>query len=412
MGRPNVTIVKQNGKLGRRAPNTDAVFGLVLSALAIEGGMQNGVVYPMVSIKDAIAIGITAAYDTTNTVLVYHHINRFFIRNPNATLYLITAPQTASLADMVNVTGAYAAVLLRSQNGKIKYLGVGRNPAGGYTPTLAGGVDNDVTAAIANAQALYDSEFIKFRYADFLIEGRSFNGTAAAATDLRTLAAPNVSVTIIADPAISGANAAYHGYAAVGDVLGLISLAAVSQDPGELTPAFNLQNTGLGLFVTAGLSSNLNISSYADADLGTLNDKGYLFPDVTAGVDGYFISDSHTCSAIAGNDYAYIENNRTIEKMIFLARTAILPLVKSRLKVDPKTGFILPQVCKTIETTGNRSIAGMQTDGDLSGGIDTYVDPNQNLLGGANLNVELTAVPVSIGRAITLSIGFSNPLNS
>jgi len=412
MGRPNVLIIKTNGNLGRRNPNTDAVLGKVMSAPAIEGGMQNGIVYPLASINDAIAIGITAAYDLANTLLAYHHINRFFTRNPNATLYLITAPQSASLADMTNITGVYVPVLLRAMAGKVKYVGVARNPAVGYVPVLAGGADSDVAAAVANAQALYDAEFAQFRYAGFLIEGRSFNGTAAAATDLRTLGCPNVSITWIADPAISGANALYNGYAAVGDTLGLISLAAVSQDAGELTPAFNLQNKGLGLFLTAGLSSNLSVNSYSDADLDMLNDKGYIFPDVTAGIDGFYISDSHTCSAIGNNDYAYIENNRTIEKAIFLARSAILPLVKSRLKADPNTGLLLPQVCKSIEATGNRSLGGMLTDGDISGGIDTYVDPNQNVLSTSQLLIQITFVPVSIGRQITISIGFSNPLKT
>lgn len=54
----------------------------------------------------------------------------------------------------------------------------------------------------------------------------------------------------------------------------------------------------------------------------------------------------------------------------------------------------------------------MQTDGDLSGGIDTYVDPSQNVLATSNLNVAITAVPVPIGRQITINLGFSNPLNA
>lgn len=414
MARPNVRINKLNGRLGRRTPNTDAIFAMVLSSPEVTGGgnLKNGVGYPFASIKDAIAIGITEAFDTTNHVLVYHHINRFFIRNPNATLYFMTAPQTAALADMVNVANAYAKKLLRDQQGKIKFIGIGRNPAADYEPVLTDGLDADVVAAVANAQALYVSEFALYRYASFLIEGRSFNGTAASAKDLRTLAAPNVSVTIAADPAISAAHANYHGYAAIGDVLGLISLAAVSQDPGELDPAFNLQNTGLGLFTTAGLSSNLAMSAYNDADLDQLNDKGYIFPDVIAGFDGYYLSDSHTCSAIANNDYAYIESNRTIEKAITLARTAILPKVKARLKVDTATGFLEDDDRKAVETTGKKAIEQMQDDGDISGGIDCYVDPAQNVLATSSFNVELSFVPVSIGRQITISIGFSNPFKS
>jgi hypothetical protein len=412
--RPNVTIVKSNGNLGRRAPTTDAVFGCVISAPAIAGAgnMQNGVVYPFNSINDAMAIGITAAYDTANTVLVYYRINRFFLRNPNATLYALFAPQTAALADMVDPLQAYAPTLLKSQNGAIKYCWIARNPVAGYTPVLSGGFDEDVLNAIPKAQALYTSEFASFRYAGFLIEGRSFNGTAGASTNLRALLDTNVSVTAAADPATSNLNAAFHGYAAVEDIAGIISLAAVSQDPGELNPAFNLQNTGLGMFVTAGLSSNLSINSYVDADLDQLNTNGIICPDVVAGYPGFYMNDSHTCGAIADNDYAYIENNRTIEKAIFLSRTAILPNVKSRVYVDPSSGELAPKACKAIETTGNRSLAGMQTDGDISGGIDTYVDPSQNLLATSQLIVQMTFVPVPIARQITINIGFSNPLNT
>ncbi len=412
MARPNATINKRNGKLGRRSANTDAVFGMVLSAPAIVGKMQNGVVYPLASVRDAIAIGITAAYDDTNNVLVYYHIDRFFKRNANGFLYFLTAPQTATLADMCNVANDYAKKLLREQGGKIKYIGVGRNPAADYEPVLLTGLDSDVLTAVANAQALYTDEFSKFRYADFLIEGRAFNGTAAAAKDLRTLNCPQVSVTIAADPAISQAKSAYNDYAALGDVLGLISLAAVSQDPGELIPAFNLNNAGLNMFVTAGLSSNLDVNSYADADLDLLNSKGYIFPDVNSGIDGFYISDSHTCSPLADNDYAYIENNRTIEKMIFLARTALLPKVKSRLKVDDSTGELQAADLKTLETTGKKAIKQMQDDGDLSGNIDCYVPDGQNLLSGEDLNIEIAATPLSIARQIVIGIGFSNPFKS
>jgi hypothetical protein len=194
--------------------------------------------------------------------------------------------------------------------------------------------------------------------------------------------------------------------------LGIISLAAVSQDPGELIDKFNLSNAGLGMFETAGLSSNLGVDTYADADLDLLNDKGYIFPDIVPGIDGSFLSDSHTCSPLLNNDYAYIENNRTIEKAIFLARTALLPKVKSRFKVDSTTGQMQDDDRKALESLGKKSIEGMEDDGDISGGRDCYVDPDQNLLSGDVLNVELSFTPVSIGRQLVLSIGFSNPFKA
>jgi hypothetical protein len=412
MGVPNVQIIKRNGALGRRNPNTDGVCALITTGVAVSGKLVLGTVYPLRSTRDAIALGITEAYDAANKVLVYHPIDRFFKRNPNGTLYIQVNAQTNTLEDLCDVSKEFAKKVLRDLKGIVKFVGVTHNPATGYTPTLTTGLDADVIAAIPKAQALYEDEFSKFRMASFLIEGRSFNGTAAAALDLRTLNAANVSVTIAQDPDVAALETEYAGYAAVGDVLGLISKAAVSQNIGEYQPDFNLNNTGLNLFVTAALSSGSDINSYADADLDTLDDKGYIFPIAVAGLDGFYLNDSHTASALLNNDYAYIENNRTIEKAVFLARQALLPRVKSRVQVDSATGQLAPEDVKTLETIGKRALAGMETDGDVSGGIDCYVDPEQDIIATSRIDVEVSFIPVSIARQITLSIGFVNPFKA
>lgn len=412
MGRSNVTVIKRNGALGRRSANTDGVCALVTTGVAVTDKLVLGTVYPLKSTRDALALGLDDAYDTANSVLVYHHIDRFFKRSPNGTLYIQVNAQTNSLEDLCDITKNFAKKVLREQKGLIKFIGITRNPASGYTPTLETGLDGDVLAAIPNAQAIYADEFSKFRYASFLIEGRQFNGTAAAALDLRTLNSPNVSVTIAQDPAVASQNVAFAKYAAVGDVLGLISFAAVSQDIGEFTPDFNLNDAGRNLFETAGLSSGLDVNSYADEDLDALHDKAYIFPTAVAGLDGFYLNDSHTCSPLANNDYAYIENNRTIEKAIFLARQALLPRVKSRVKVDPDSGQLAPEDVKTLETIGKGSLAGMEKDQDISGGIDCFVDPEQDVLSTSVINVEVSFTPVSIARQITLSIGFVNPFKA
>lgn len=412
MARPNVTIIKRNGALGRRNPSQDAICGLVTTGVAVAGKLVLGTVYPLNSVRDALALGIDAAYDTANSVLVFHPIDRFFKRNPDGTLYILVAAQTNSLTDLVDPTKDFAKKLLRELKGVVKFLGITRNPAALYAPVLATGLDSDVLTAVTKAQTLYDEEFGLFRYASVLIEGRSFNGTSGAAKDLRTLASPNVSVTIAADPAISGSLAMRNGYAAVGDVLGLISKADVSQNIGEFTPAFNLSDAGRAIFITAGLSSNLNINSYLDADLDALDTKGYIFPCAIAGLEGFYLNDSHTASVLAANDYAYIENNRTIEKAIFLARQALLPRVKSRIKVDPDTGQLQDEDRKALEAIGIKALEGMETDGDISGGIDCFVNPAQNVLTTSLIAVEISFTPVSIARQITVSIGFVNPFKS
>lgn len=402
-----LNIIKTNGNLGRTASNTDMISALVMNGLAT-ADVVLGTVYELRSTDEAEALGLDADYDDTNSVLVYHHIQRAFLRNPSIILHIMLVAQTVTLTEMVDKENEYLAKLLREKNGAIVQWAVARNPVVGYTPTLVTGLDEDVVNAIPKAQALIEFEETKFRFSDGFIEGKSFNGTATAALDVRSLASDGISVVIAADPSISAAKAIYNGYAAVGDVLGVCSLVAVSQNIGELADDYNLTDADNLAFITAGLSSNKLMYEYSDVAIETLHDKGYIFAESTPGKAGYWFNDSSNCTAIT-SDYAYKENTRTIKKAIKLTRVALLPRMKRRIPVDPTTGFIANTEAKDIETAIKTAIQVMQSDGDISGGIDAYVNPEQNVLSTSKFECEVTFVPVAIGRAITLKIGFTNP---
>lgn len=408
MGRSKLTVEISDGNLGRRQPNADMVSALVMNGVATVDYVIGDIV-ELRSVKDAEYIGLDAAYDTTNKVLVFHHISRFFLRNPSGILHIMLVAQDVTLTQMVDVQNNYVAKVLRENAGAIVQWAVARNPDATYVPTLVSGLDGDVITAIDKAQELIDFEFDRFRYSDCFIEGRSLNGTAVAALDLRTKNAPGVSVVVGADRAISESDTLFNGYAAVGDVLGLTSVAAVSQNIGELSPEFNLTNEANKAFITAGLSSNIGLSDYSETDLDALHDKGYIFADTNPGEVGFWLNDSHTCTALT-SDYAYKENNRTIKKAIKEARRVLQPRIKRRIYVNSETGKIAATDAKDIETMTKGAIKPMLNDGDISGGIDAYVDPDQNILETSRLELELTFVPVAIGRQIKLLIGFKNPL--
>ncbi|MDN3621344.1 DUF2586 family protein [Polaribacter undariae] len=400
-------ITKSNGNLGRTASNTDMVSAIVMNGLATDD-LELDAIYELRSLDDAAALGLDADYDLVNEVLVFHHLERAFLRNPSIILHLMLVAQTVTLTEMVDKDNEYLAKVLREKNGTIVQWAVALNPVTSYEATLLTGLDADVVSAIPKAQELTAFEESKHRFSDGFIEGRSFNGTATNALDTRTLDSDGVTVVIVADTAISKAKEIYNGYAAVGDVLGLCSLAAVSQNIGELADEFNLTDANNDAFITAGLSSNKAMSEYSDADIETLHDKGHVFAESTPGKAGFWLNDSSTCTAIT-SDYAYKENNRTIKKAIKLARVALLPRLKRRIPVDATTGFIAKTEAKDIETALISAVTIMQSDGDVSGGIDAYVNPEQNVLADSKFECELTFVPVAIGRSITLKIGFKNP---
>jgi hypothetical protein len=409
MARPNIVIEKLEGGLGRRNPNADMVSGIVMNAVATNE-MELGKVYVLISMASVEALGLNEAYDTDNEVLVYERLRRIFVRNPSITLYFMPVAQTVTLTEMVDKEEDYAAKLLREQAGNIVQLAVARNPATGYTPTISNGLDEDSVNAVPKAQELAIAEFDKARYCEFIIEGRSFTGTAAAIASLRESdpKCPDVSVVLLADPSVYAQNELFEGYAAVEDVLALVSLSAVSQNAGELIEAFNLTNKLQGLYLTCGLSSAKELAEYTDADLDALHDKGYIFGNFTPGIAGFHLNDTPTATGL-DSDYAYIENNRTIKKAIRLARTVLVPRIKSRTLVDPDTGRIAHEDAKELEAITEASLSSMVADGDISGGVDAYVDPAQDVLSTSKIEVLLTFVPVAINRKITLKIGFDNP---
>ncbi len=410
MERPRLIVKKLSNGLGRRKPSKDMLTGAVMNAVATSK-MQLGEIYTLKSISEIEALGLNAEYDITNKVLVYERLRRLFVHNESITVYFMPVAQTVTLAQMADKEKPYLSKLLKDKAGKIVQAFIARNPTANYSPTISKGLDKDSIDAMYKAQALLDAEFGKDRYCEVFVEGRSFSGSTSAVVNCRELtnACPDVSLVVMADNDVSKRLPIYNGYAAVEDFTAMVSLAAVSQNAGELIEPFNLTKVAEGVFINAGLSSGEHINHYSDTELDTLDEKGLVFATSVSGMAGFWINDTHTCAKI-DSDFAYVENNRSIKKAIKLARLALLPRVKSRLKVDEDTGYIAPEVVKDLETTVKTSLDPMLVDGDISGGVDAYIDPKQNVLASSEFECLLTFIPLAIGRKITLKVGFNNPL--
>lgn len=402
----------QRGTLGASVlGNKDAISGLLASGVAVSGNDLNGILgiavgqtVKLTSLKDAESYGITADYDATNKVRVWHHIEEFYrMAGEGSTLYLMLYNGTPT-----NAMGEeYAKKMIADAAGEIRLLAVAYNPEESYNPTAVNGLEEDIYAAIKPAQELYDWSYETFRPCQIILEGRGFSATTStAAADLRALkddddnviGAYKVSICIGQDYNYAQTqDTVGQKYADVGTMLGMLASKKVNENIGEVANG-NLMNVQKGKWTKAALSNHKSIADM-DSQLQGLEDKGYVFAISYAGLDGVYFNNDHTCTPIIKDKEGYfneytISYGRVHDKAVRDLRTALLPRVKSSQPVDSKTGKLPMAIVKYFEAIGDEVFQTMKAEGLITEG-KTKVDENSDLLISPRvLKVSFVVVPM------------------
>lgn len=318
-----------------------------------------------------------------------YHIKEYFRINPNGNLYVgfYAVPSTYDFTDV--------QTMQNFANGKIRQFAV---YCDGTTYT-----SGKVQAAQAIATAMATDKKPAQILVTFDFSAASLN----AMTDLSTLNSNNVSVVIGQD----GLNLGYRLYKAtgrsitcLGAVLGAVSLAKVNEDIAWLSK-FNLSN-GNELEVVA-FANGVLFSATTTALLTTLDNSRYIFLMKQVDYAGTFVNDSNCC-ILESSDYAYIENNRTIDKAIRLLRVAYLPALASPLVLN-SDGTLTDTTVAYFESLGNIALDQMVRDTELSA-KSVVINPTQNVLATSQLIVAVTLVPVGVARQIKINIKYSTSI--
>lgn len=413
---PQVTITRLTGQLGRLgAGSGENVAALVMGGVAVSGKAQLSTIYKLYSVAAAEALGLDAAYDTANKVLVHYHISEFFRMNPTGELHIMLITQDTSMEDMCDKTNNYLKKVLRDGAGRIRKAGVVLNPTSSYTSTTSGGLDADVLAAIPKAQALADEEYAAGRpINNIVIEGREFNGTVGDATDLKAInGGPfrDVSVVIAQDPAVASADALFADYAAVGTYLGVATNKEASESFAQAIDQFNLTNTAESKFLSSYLSNNNPLSNLSDADIAALDAKGYIFGRTFPNYDGVYFNQSHVCAPLT-DDYAYSELRDVMNRAVRITRPVMIPYINST-DFTVENGRIVKRQTKMIEAEIRQALTAMQND--YSSIPTVIVDPEFDDAGQAypsflsdnKLRVIIGIVPKGKAVEIFVNIGFT-----
>lgn len=393
MALSKVTINKGQGGLGRRPLNKDKISGLLFFNGTVPSGFSSVNVQKVFSLADAETLGLAQA--SSSSGVEWYHVSEYFRGNPNGELWIGYFPVPGS-----GYTFTEIATMLQAAQGEIRQIGVYANAltwASSQVTTIQG-IINGLDDAYKQVSVLYTANFAAIT---------AVTGWAAV-TDLRTLTANKVSVVIAQDGGGAGA-ALYvsktYTISALGLLLGNISKSNVEQSVGN-PQNFNISD-GTEMEIPALANGDL-VSAISLSTLGSLKDKAYsiarkYIPDIS----GTYFERIGTAIA-ATSDYAWIEANRTIDKAVRAARTALIPQLQATVFVKAD-GTLRDDTIGYFSDLVQTPLTQMEADGELSAS-EVLIDPNQDVLGTSTLIVTIKLEPVGIAEEIVVNIGFTTNL--
>jgi hypothetical protein len=328
-------------------------------------------------------LGVASWIDT-----LHYHISEYFRIQPKGELYV-------GLYEEESTTYTFAAITTMQNfaQGAIKQIDV-------FEKNVA------FSSAQATAlQAIAAANAAVYKPLQIVLNAE-ISGTASVATltDLSTLTAPKVSVSIAQD----GAGTGYHIYKATGKsvgiggaMLGAISFASVS-DSIAWIQKFNMASGGTELDTIAFANGQL-YTALADSQFQSLNNYAYVFLVKHIGITGSYFSDSKT-TVISTSDYSTIENNRVYDKVTRVVRAALLPSLSGPLKVNAD-GTLNLDTIGFFESLANQPLIQMEADNELSA-HKVIINPTQNVLSTSTLELTIQLVPIGVARFIEVNVGF------
>lgn len=389
-GLPKVTIDYGNGALGQTISSADGLLCLcVCGAVAVAETFALAKTYSIRKLADAESLGITAE----NNPLLHQTVKDFYTEAVEGTrVYIIGYPDTLKMSDVLDKTNPYLKSVVESTNGELR--GFVLTAVAGDAPVVADGLDEDIPAALLNAQELGDWARVS-RYAPLfvILDGLNFNGNASDLKDLKTHAYYRAAVVI-------GSREAGAANQAVGLVAGRIASSSVEHNIGRVADG--------ALNVLTMFAGNTAIEL---ADTETIYNLSYITFRTFTGISGYFIADDQTATKET-DDYNHLTAVRTIDKAMRIAYAVLVEKLLDKVQVRSDGTMLQPVIVSWQQILENAIATNMTAAGELSddngdNGVEVYIDPAQDVLATSTINVELRVRPFGYARYINVLLGFT-----
>lgn len=387
-----ITFQRAQGGLKRRAEGEDHVSALLFYSAEATHLPDLLTIY---SLEDAERNKVSLA----KTPIVYYHVAEFFRVAPGSKLLVRVVP-----ADSYDGSFTEIKQMQQQAAGAIRQVGVW--------------LGHSNTANEANLNKACEDLAAMNMPLSAILAYRMTKEELTALPALGTNVHPRVSICIAQDGGGLGASIAKKGGAdkpavtAIGACMGAIARAKVHESIAWVEKQNMVSTTYVSK--SENLAKELDIAALVDGTLineltpeqqEVIHNKRYLFLRKHVGQAGSFWNDSFTADK-ADSDYAYIENNRTIDKAVRGIYKALLPNLSGPIRVDAKTGSISMGTITFLETLAEDTLVQMERAGELSG-FQVVIDPNQSVLGSSKLNVEVKLIPMGVLRQINVNIGFT-----
>ena len=337
--------------------------------------------------------GVGSVMDT-----YYYHVSRFFAQSPSGTLYVGFFPVPGSY------TFSEIATMQSFANGSIRQLGVYVDGAA-FSAGLVTSIQAEVASQISRNSPL--SVILGANMASF---------SATTLPDLSTLNSEHVSVVAGQDGGAEGftlCNACGHSITQLGDVLGLVASAQVSDDIAWVA-TYTLSPDGVENAVPALAcgATGTPLSSISPGNINAVDAQRYIFGRqfVNDSPNGTFVNDSH-CATAYTSDYAYIENNRTFDKAARQLYASYIEQLAAPLVLNPD-GTLSNSTVAFFEGLGEQALSNMAQNNPNTGrpelsGFKVTINPAQNVLQTSALLVTIKLEPVGVAREIILNLQFA-----
>lgn len=373
-------IINQSESRGRQQTTDDSKSGIVFYSPDISALIDPS--FQVYSLAEAEAAGVTV----DDFPIEHYHISEFYRFSDSAQLQVLFVQYTGGTHDFLEVHELVAAA-----DGDLSQIGV-------YTSVaFSTGMVTALQAVLTNLKEEEDIPVIALLQANF-------HGTnLSSLPDLSSSASPQVTVLLGQDGGGEGASL-YNTYGqsigTLGTCLGVTSSANVHLSIAWKS-AYNLAGADLN---TLAFANGTPYKSVSKSQLGTLNDKRYVFALKDYGLNGSFFNSSSAATQ-ESSDFYSIERNRVINKVRKLLRTSLLPELNGPLYLQDD-GTLRIETIGKFTSLCEQGLQGMLRATELSG-YSIYIDPSQDVLATDELKINVSLQPVGVAKFIIVELQFT-----